>query len=94
MDARIRQSSFPICFHFLAREDSNCFKILLLLSKPCRAHGSMASMKHAAGPASLKLSEFPLKNQNMENNMPISSVNARVEKVNSVYGIVQATAFT
>ena len=54
----------------------------------------MASMKNAVGPASLKLSEFPLKNQNMENNMPISSVNARVEKVNSVYGIVQATAFT
>ena len=67
------------------------FKTLRTCSRSARL---MASMKNAVGPASLKLSEFPLKNQNMENNMPISSVNARVEKVNSVYGIVQATAFT
>jgi hypothetical protein len=37
---------------------------------------------------SIKLPEGALKNVNMECNAPLSSVNARVEKVNSIYGIV------
>ena len=34
----------------------------------------------------IKLPDFPLKNVNIECNAPLSSVNARVEKVNNIYG--------
>jgi hypothetical protein len=35
----------------------------------------------------IKLPDFPLKNVNMESNAPLSSINARVERVTGVYGM-------
>jgi len=41
---------------------------------------------HAMAGLDIKLPDFPLKNVNIECNAPLSSVNARVEKVNNIYG--------
>lgn len=40
----------------------------------------------------IKLPDFPLKNVNIECNAPLSSVNARVEKVNSFHGTLPLTS--